>query len=113
MKMKMKMKMKSRALAILISLAMVFTMMPMMGSPAYAKGNSPSIVKSGTIDDFAKDAPITTVRLDASKFTKTNATLVSKNDYYTWGDGNGKLNADGVWTSDEVTVPYFSRLLLH
>ena len=101
----MKMKMKSRALAILISLAMVFTMMPMMGSPAYAKGNSPSIVKSGTIDDFAKDAPITTVRLDASKFTKTNATLVSKNDYYTWGDGNGKLNADGVWTSDEVTVP--------
>ena len=42
---------------------------------AYAIGSSPSIVKSGDLDDFAKNAPITTVRLDGSKFTKDNAIL--------------------------------------
>ena len=68
-------RMKGRLLTALLSIAMVFTMMPMMAQEAYAKGNGPSIVKSGDLDDFAKNAPITTVRLDGSKFTKDNAIL--------------------------------------
>ena len=93
----MKKKMRSKLLAILMSLAMAFTMMPMMAQEAYAKGNSPSIVKSGDLYNFAKDAPITTVRIDGSKLKKDYAELTYQmnekysNNKFEWGktsDGN-------------------------
>ena len=87
-----------------MTLAMVFTMMPMMAQEAYAKGDSPAVVESGDLYSFVKDAPITTVRLNIEKFTKENATLVSYNDYYKWGTGEGPQKADSIWTP-EVTVP--------
>ena len=98
------MKIKSKLLAIMIFLAMVFTLMPMTGIPAYAKGDKPYVVKSGTLDNFTKDAPITTVRLDASKFTRLSASLYSENDYYDWGSGEAPQKADGVWALG-VDVP--------
>ena len=38
---------------------------------AYAKGATPGIEKSGDLSNFAKNAPITTVRLDSDKFKTT------------------------------------------
>ena len=75
-------RMKGRLLTALLSIAMVFTMIPMMAQEAYAKGNSPSIVMSGDLYSFTTDAPITTVRLDIEKFTKGNVTNGKSNLSY-------------------------------
>lgn len=74
---------------------------------AYTEGHSPSIVKSGDLSDFAKDAPITTIRLDSEKFISSddnlenNVKLVSKmnskygNKQFSWKKVNG---VQRIWT---------------
>ncbi|MBR2707522.1 MAG: Ig-like domain-containing protein [Mogibacterium sp.] len=69
----MKKKMKSKMLAMLMSLAVVFTMIPVMSDTAYARENTdPSVIKNGDVSNFAKDAPITTITIDRSKIHKDN-----------------------------------------
>ena len=69
----MKSKLKGKIFAILVSLAMVFTMMPMMTDTAYAREDSnTSVMKAGNVINFAKDAPISTITIDRSKIHKDN-----------------------------------------
>ena len=69
------MKIMKRIVPMLMALTLVFTMMPMAGAEVYAKGDTPSVAKSGDLYSFVKDAPITTVRIDGSKLTKDYANL--------------------------------------
>ena len=104
----MKTKKRVRALAILMTLAMVFTMMPMMAQEAYAKGDSPAVVKSGNVYSFVKDAPITTVRIDGSKLKKDYAELTYQmnekysNNKFEWGT-TSENNRDCVVINDLTT----------
>lgn len=90
------MKMKKLIVPMIVAFVMAFVVIPLAGtSTAYAEGNTPAIEKSGDLSNFAKDAPITTVRLDASKFTKDNATLTYamnakyKINKFEWGTISG------------------------
>ena len=80
------MKMKSKALAILMSLAMVFTMMPMMGQTAHAETD--------------------TIELDGGSYTLTGDNLLVKDgtsgeeiniqsDQDITFKGNTEINLDG------------------
>lgn len=69
-----------------------------------AIGSEPKIEKFGDVDNYTQNAPITTVRLDGSKFAKDHATLISENNYFKWGTGESPQKAGSVWTSEEITV---------
>ena len=93
----MKVKMKSKLTAIAISLFMAFMILPAMGEQAYAEGIV-EVKKGGDDDNFAADAPIATVRLDRSKFTKKNAALTASGNQNVQ---DGYELADGkVWAKD-------------
>ena len=103
----MKKKMKGRLLAILMSLAMVFTMMPMMGQTAYADESgqkSGTITLSGDVNDL-QDQTITFKRLhdsiiDPSKIIKTNFT---NSGDYTWSIAKAEPTATTVMLSKNGT----------
>jgi len=95
-----------RMLAVLMSLAMVFTMMPMMGGAAYAydypEQKSGEITLSGDANEL-QDQTITFKRMkdsviDPSKILKTNFT---NSDDYTWSIAKAEASATTVTLSKD------------
>ena len=104
----MKSKLKGKIFAILVSLAMVFTMMPMMTDAAYAREDSnPSVMKTGDVINFAKDAPISTITIDRSKIHKDNLGFSEPgklDQLPSAGSGITFTFADGYAYAEGVTV---------
>ena len=64
--------MKKRILSAVLALLIIITAIPFC---VHAEGDTPVAKASGTAADFAKDAPISTVRIDRYKINSMNAIL--------------------------------------
>ena len=84
--------MKKRIICILFAILLIIGAFPFC---TYADGTAPETKAYGTDANFAKDAPITTVRIDRSKINRDNALLYSQgNTVSFYLDNEGYVYAD-------------------
>ena len=99
--------MKKKIISIIIAMLLIVTTIPLS---VYANGEAPQAKASGTAANFAKDAPISTVRIDNYKITSMNAVLYHPD--YSAGfrlDGDGFVYAERCHVKDwYVGLSYFT-----
>ena len=102
----MKKKVKGRALAILISLAMVFTMMPMMGVAAYAKQNTKKTESVKTLNGKGNGTESNPYQISTYAELKEFADIVNgTHDKISQNTGAWAILTDDIECTDMKWVP--------